>query len=371
MQRKTLITAAVAAAALATAGTMSTATATAARSGSAPHRSVVTKNLFSPLSFAVRSNGTAYIAQNFIGQLLEKKPGEPSTLVFQAKGGSAEGPNEVGAVSVRNGVVTFAVTSATGGVIKQATKTDGKWVIKTIADVGAFEKTQNPDAGSTYGFESIPDECAAQIDPAVSGPPTYTGIIDAHPYGTASTADTIYVADAAANAILEIDGQGTVSELTVLPVVPAVVTAEAAASAGFPDCTIGLTYDFEPVPTDVEVGSDGSLYVSSLPGGPEDGSAGALGAVYRVHPQSGHATKVVSGLISATGVAVAPNGDLYVSELFAGQIAKIPAGADEAQPFRSFPLPAAVELQGGQLYATVNALPSDGPPAGRLVKLGL
>ena len=57
-----------------------------------------------------------------------------------------------------------------------------------------------------------------------------------------------------------------------------------------PACVVGEEYAFEPVPTDVEFGPDGWLYVSSLPGGPEDASLGARGAVFRVNPWTGHTT---------------------------------------------------------------------------------
>jgi hypothetical protein len=369
MHRPSLAVAAVAVVALA-AGSTSAATASAPDRG--PARTIVTKGLLSPLSVAVRTNGTAYIAQNFGGSLLEKKPGKKPTQVFQAKG-SADGVNEVGAVSVHNGVVTFAVTTLSGGgVLKHATKSDGKWHVKTFADIGAFEKSENPDADVSYAFQGISDDCAAQIDPEQFGPATYTGIVETHPYATAVDGDTTYLADAAGNSVLAIAADGTVSTVAVLPVVPVEITADMAAGFGFPDCVVGLTYNFEPVPTDIEIGADGMLYVTSLPGGPEDGSAGALGAVYKVHPVSGHATLVANGFVSTTGLAIADNGDIYVSQLFTGQVSRIPAGSDTAVPFKSAALPAALEIVGDTLYATVNVLPGeDSPPDGRLVKWGI
>ena len=58
------------------------------------------------------------------------------------------------------------------------------------------------------------------------------------------------------------------------------------------------SYAVEAVPTDVEVGPDGKLYVTSLPGGPEDPSLGANGRVLRIDPATGKVTTVVGGLIS-------------------------------------------------------------------------
>ena len=59
-------------------------------------------------------------------------------------------------------------------------------------------------------------------------------------------------------------------------------------------CTVGHKFYFEPVPTDVEV-HDGLLYVTTLPGGPEDPSLGARGKVYTVDPATGDVTKIGSG----------------------------------------------------------------------------
>ena len=88
------------------------------------------------------------------------------------------------------------------------------------------------------------------------------------------------------------------------------------------------------MPTDVELGPDGWLYVSSLPGGPEDGRASApTGRVYKVNPKTGKVKLVAGGFISTVDVAVANNGDVYVAELFTGRIMRIKAGSDKVKPF--------------------------------------
>ena len=85
--------------------------------------------------------------------------------------------------------------------------------------------------------------------------------------------------------MLKVGYGGTVSTAAVLPAGdPIVVSAELAAGVGFPACVAGFSCRFEPVPADVEEGGDGWLYVTSLPGGPEDASLGARGAVYRFNP---------------------------------------------------------------------------------------
>ena len=52
-----------------------------------------------------------------------------------------------------------------------------------IANLGVYEKKNNPDGKQTYGFRNLADECAAQVPPQF-GPPTYKGIVETHPYAT-------------------------------------------------------------------------------------------------------------------------------------------------------------------------------------------
>ena len=189
------------------------------------------------------------------------------------------------------------------------------------------------------------------------GPPTYTGIVDSHPYSTYTTADGVYVGDAAGNDILWVGNNGKIKTVAVLPATAVTITPEAAEPLGIPDCVLGLDYWFEPVPTDVELGPDGWLYVSSLPGGPEDGSLGAQGRVYKVNPKSGKVKMVADGFVSTVDLAVANNGDVYVAELFTGRVLLIKAGKDKAKPFMQFAMPGAVEWTKEALYVIDNALP--------------
>jgi sugar lactone lactonase YvrE len=138
------------------------------------------------------------------------------------------------------------------------------------------------------------------------------------------------------------------------------VTAEAAEELGVPECVIGHEYGFEPVPTDVEMGPDGMLYVTSLPGGPESEALGANGSVFRVDPATGASERIVTGLVSATGLDLAPNGDMYVAQLFAGSIVRVPAGTDTPEPYKTVGLPADVEWREGRIFATTNVL-AEGP----------
>jgi sugar lactone lactonase YvrE len=234
-----------------------------------------------------------------------------------------------------------------------------------LASLFNYEKANNPDGDVKYGLGAVSKKCLSQFPK--NFPPKYTGIVESHPYGTAVDGNTVYVADAAANAILAVDN-GQVSTVAVLPAVKAPITKGMAKEIGLPDCAIGKTYKFEGVPTDVELGPDGLLYVSSLPGGEVAGK----GRILTVDPETGDVTKVLGGLSGATGVAVSDNGDIYATNLFAGSITVKPA---EGTPttFAHVPTPAAIEIVGNTLYVSTNSLPGgpSDPPAGQIVTFDL
>jgi len=335
--------------ALATVAAVTAATVTPA--SAAP----IASDLVSPLSAAVAEDGTAYVAQNFAGLLMEVPVGgDPAVAYAAPKQGT-----EVGAVSVAGDVVSFATTK--GRKTHLLTMTAGGDATR-VANIGAYESTANPDGDATYGFKGLSRNCKKGLPPFLL---PYKGIVESHPYATLPGVGTTYIADAAANAILAAAPDGTVSTVAVMPNVPVKVNRQEARANGLPRCVAGHTFRFEFVPTDVELGPDGMLYVSSLPGGPEDGSLGANGSVWRVDPATGDSTKVVGGLLSPVGVAVADNGDLYVSQLFAGQIVKVPAGSSTPEPYKSVKLPGDVEWTPEAIYATTNVL-SDGK--GKLVR---
>lgn len=318
----------------------------AAGAAQAPEPTTVAKKLVSPLSMVVAGDGTAYVAQNFAGLLTAVSPGARPEVVFAAPKGT-----EVGAVSEKGGTVHFATTK--GAATALWSMRPGGRPTK-VANLSKYEKTENPDGEQVYGFTDLDAACLAQVPAEV--PATYTGIVESHPYGSAIHKGLTYVADAAGNSIVSVKPNGKVRTVAVLPPVPVVITAEAAAANKLPACTVGHAYNFEPVPTDVEVGKGGWLYVSMLPGGPEDGSAGANGAVVKVKAKTGKVREVASGFAGATGVAVADNGDVYVAQLFGGQVSRIKAGSTTVKTYAEVMMPAAVEWADGDLYVSAEVL---------------
>lgn len=356
----------MAAATVGTAGTtiFGLTTAPAQAHQRTPHPSPVTiaSGLISPLSLAVDGRGTIYTTQNFAGQLTKISHGKTST-VFATSDGS-----EVGGVSVSGSSITFTIT----GPKTTVNRIDSRGHVRTLADVGAYEAKVNPDRRVTYGIKHLAPSCAAQFPAEV--PASYTGLVDSHPYATTIYRGDTYVADAAGNDILRIEQRGRIHTVAVLPALASVITAEAAAANGIPSCAVGKTYLFEPVPTDVEVGPGGWLYVSSLPGGPEDASLGARGSVFKVNPRNGHVVQVAKGLLGATNLAVTPRGDIYATELFGNRISYIARGSHTPKPFLNTLMPGAAEWTPRGLYATNQVLVGTDPgsaPGGQVIKIAL
>ncbi len=293
--------------------------------------------LAGPLSIDVGHRGDVLVGQSFSGAV--------SSIWWNGR--VTDLVNEPGAEAVAYGpfgTVLYTVTDEAGASLKVRLPSGATYV---LANLGRYERVHNPDAASVYGISDLTPDCAAQWPEADFGPVTYTGQIDAHPYAIAVGDDGIYIADAAANAILKVDVWGRVRTVAVLAPQPIQIPDDPSV-LGLPACVAGHTYNFEPVPTDIEVvGRTG--YVSLLPGGPEDASLGARGSVVKVDLSSGAVSPVAGGFAGATDLAVSPSGDIYVTELFAGKITEVSRHGG-THTVAELPDPAAVEWANGRLY---------------------
>lgn len=341
-----------------------------------PPARTIAEGLFSPLSLAIDHHGRALVAQNFLGELLRITPDGQRTTI-------ATSPNqEIGAVSSRGRTTYYATTvqDPAAPVATLFSKREGSKP-RVLADLAAFEAKRNPDQRVTYGFRDLPQACAAQFPEG--NPASYTGILDSHPYATHAARNKVYVADAAANAILSVRTDRRHAKpkvVAVLPAVGATATEGVLEAQDLPLCAAGHTYWFESVPTDVEQGKDGWLYVTSLPGGPEDPSLGARGSVFKVNPYTGKVRQVATGFVGAVNLALGPDGTIAVAELFGG-----PEGAGQVtlvRPWSSkrttlpLPAPGAVEWvasrRSSKLYVTTDVFGPQGPaPTAKLQVLDM
>lgn len=330
--------------------------ASASASGAAPALQTVASGLAGPLGLAVGADGTVYVSESNAGTVDSIDTHGNKHVIA----GSANNLGTAGVDVSRSGTVAYTLTSGEGAPapvgLLNSVRPNG--VVSTLGDLAALEKHRNPDHRHSYGFLNLSAACAAQIPPEIGGSP-YHGDVNSNPYAVASMADGSWVvADAGGNDLVRVRSHGHLSVVAVLPPNKTVITSAIAGAVGLPSCTVGKTYAFEPVPTDVEVGPHGLLYVTSLPGGPEDASLGARGAVYAVNPRTGHSWLVARGFLGATDLAVSASGTIYVTELFGNRVAQIKHG--RITLVRTLEQPSAIEWHKGKLYVTTGTFGPDG-----------
>lgn len=316
----------------------------------------VVDGLVGPLHLAVGPDKVVTVSEEFASKLTKIRGGT-KTPAYSAPDWDVSG------VDYRGSTLYFLESQGAGPddarPLAGSLKALDRNRVTTVTDkLGVYETTVNPDKNVQYGLSpaaaAANPTCVAQLG-ALHIPASYTGEVDSHPYALAVVGNKAYIADAGMNAILSVNlSSGAIRTVAVLPARPTTITAAQAAGMGVPACA-GLTYSFEFVPTDVEMGPDGWLYVSSLPGGPEDASLGARGAVFRVNPNNGRTQPYVTGILSPTGIALDRSGNLYIASLFGAGIYKVACGSHEARLFLPAVQAADVEVSGSTLYATTGA----------------
>ncbi|WP_285245412.1 ScyD/ScyE family protein [Pseudarthrobacter sp. fls2-241-R2A-127] len=360
------------AAAMASAGPASASTRT-------PGYDVLADGLISPLHVSAGTGRTVLVSQDFAGNLTSiRKDGSTADLAT----GTPQGWEVAG--SDTRGSTTYYLESVGAGQGDPAAlhgylkSIDSKGDVDTIANIADYERRHNPDGSQHYGFgKDVSEQCLAGW-PAFP-PVRYKGIVDSHPYALAVKDDTAYVADAGMNAVLKVNlKNGDIDTVAVLPPRTATIPAGLKIPVDMqgntmtvPDCVVGHKYAFEPVPTDVGIGPDGMLYVTSLPGGPEGPDLGARGAIFKINPWNGDTDLWADHILSPTGLAVAGNGDVYVASLFGGEILKFTCEGSRSQ-FLAVNMPADVDISGHTLYATADGLGDPAQrPSGKVIRADL
>jgi hypothetical protein len=338
----------------ATAASPKTSTRMSARFGNYPLRiRTLTKDVLAPLQFVVTPKHQVLVADSAQSAIFRVG----RTKLTKVLGGPQ--PGEIAGVDVNaRGDLAYTwsnyKTGATGvSIVRKGHK-------RLDVNLSSFEQKYNPDAKVVYGVRN-PTAAQAACVKQTGGPVSYTGIKESHPYAVKAVPGGWVVADAAGNDLIFVDNKGHRKLLAVLPSQGYTFTAADAKGLGLP-CLAGITYYFEAVPTDVELGRDGALYLTTLPGGPESPGL-ARGSVYRFTLRSHHLRRIAGGFNLATNLAVTPSGAILVTELGAGRISAVYRGRPE--PVINLAGAVAVEFRDHVLYAsTLGPTDEEGNPTG-------
>jgi len=258
------------------------------------------EGLITPLHLSAGPFGSVTVSEGVASRLTTVAGGEART-VYEAVG------RDVGGVDYDGSTLVF-VESRGGGPdtsprVSSLKAIDADGIVKTITNQLARsgiddDADRDVDHGLSVADAAANGGCVAELA-AVGIPAGYTGgamATDSHVASVAVAGSTAYVADAGAGTVLAVNlRSGAISTRTVLPVMEAVLSDESKQAVGAPSCA-GLRYGFEGVPTDVEVGPDGWLFVSAVPGGAAQDIAPPQGAVYRVDTVTDHVSHVLAKL---------------------------------------------------------------------------
>jgi hypothetical protein len=293
-----------------------------------------------PLQFSVDGK-RLYVADSRASKLY--RLGDPNPIASgPAPSAVPETSGSLPGVDARHGRIAY--TTAEGDHVNTYLNVIEHGRQRVVANLGAFEREHNPDGVNRYGVahpERLSDACKAELTKA-QVPISYTGEKDSNPYAVATLRDGSWlVADAGGNDLLRVTRHGYVQVVAVLPPQPTKITTEIAGRLQAPSC-VGITYAFEPVPTDVEL-YRGQPYVTTLPGG-----TGAAGSVYRVG-WNGSAWRIATGFQGATNLAFSPSGRLFVVQIGQGVYTPTKHGIEQVW---ALPYAAAVEWAHGRLFAS-------------------
>ncbi len=362
LSRRTVAAAAAAGVGIATITGLGAVPASAATASLGPVHTISSAYI-APLQFAVQG-GSIYVADSAASALF--KVGRSAPIAHgPAPSANPETSGDLAGVAATRDAIAYTTSTGDHKDTRLTILSHGH---TKVVSISGFEKRNNPDKRNSYGLvdaDDVSSACKAELT-AGHVPLSYRGAYDSHPYAVASLGGGSWaVADAGANDILKVDRWGHVSLIAVLPPQPLHITTAMATALGAPHCG-GVTYRFEPVPTDVEVGPHDRLYVTTLPGGPESPALGARGSVYQVG--WGWTHRIATGFVAATNLAIDSCGNIFVAQLGAGTIAEVRNG--HGVTVASLPGVAAVEWANGHLYASTAPAVTGASGPGTIVRFG-
>jgi hypothetical protein len=335
----------------------------AAAAAQAQSFEVVTSALNNPRGLAFAPNGALYVVEAGIGGTqnchvgptgprcfglsgaivrIDLRRGITETVVdglpslAPSSGASATGPHDLGFQGQGNLYFTIGfggnpalrktALGAAGSQMARVAQALPNGSVRFTADLGTYEGDNNPD-------DDLPDT---------------------NPYGILVLPGRRIVADAGANALLEISANGDIRTLAV-----------------FPEFQLPMAPVRDAVPTGLALGPDGAYYVGQLTGAP---FGVGIANVFRVPPEGGDPEIYAEGFTNIIDIAFGADGSLYVLQIaspipnFAGG-ALIRVAPDGTRTPINVPLfaPGGIAIANdGTIYVTNN---STSPGGGEVLRI--
>jgi hypothetical protein len=318
---------------------LASSSAQASAGHATPPVRTITSGLDGPYGLDIKSSTRAVITESDTGEVtsVNLRTGAQRTLIsgLQGPSGVATHANKLYVLLGGGGEEGPPPPSKYPPASLLVANKDGTGV-RVLADLMAYELKHNPDGQVQFDSSGAPYDALS------------------NPFSMIYTKWGLLIADGGANDVLRVNPRtGRISTFFVPPTAktPECLQPGAQANPG----TVGC----DPVPTGVAVRGK-YVYVSTL--GAEQPRAAAI---WKLDGRTGKVVKVWRGFTSLTGIAVAPTGTIYVSEVLygapegppppdldpstVGRITRIQNGRiTHAQ----VTMPTGLEYFGGRLYAS-------------------
>lgn len=285
---------------------------------------IVASGLDSPRGITFGSDGTLYIAEAGTGGEGPCMPGPEGGDVCFGASGSVTSLLDGVQTRIATGFPSLAAPdgSAAAGPHDVAIRGDDVYVLIGLgADPAVRDGGTIPDPSGDFAtlvrlLDSGAWETVADIAAHETAENPHDGALDSNPYSLLATADGFIVADAGGNDLLALDADNNITTLAVF----ADTMVDAPGFMGLPE---GTQIPSQAVPTTVVSGPDG-LYVGQLTGFPFP----AGGANVYTVADGGEPTVLLDGFTNISDIAVEDDGTIWVLEIAANSLlAEAPAGA--------------------------------------------
>lgn len=371
---------------LATAGLATTSLAMAATADEeSPGQTgeMVATGLYNPRHLTFAPNGDLYISESGFagGDCVTFPPEEPDGEEFEVCAGSSGAVTRLSHRGVQEQVVT-GLPSVGAGEADVAGPSDlsirGNQLMITIGMGGPpaardvfvdmhgdfYEGLASVQSAKLTGKGvQVDTEADLALFEVLNNP--HPAALDTNPNAISADGNGWLLVDAGGNDVMRLDNKGNLSLVAVLPDTEAEVPEFLLPDPLPPGLELPVIVPVEPVPTSVERGPDGSIYVSQLNGFP---FPVGQSSIWRI-AADGSMTQWATGLTNVTDLTFGPDGSLYAVEIASegllngpfGSLLRVGPGADNTEVIASgLFAPYGVAVYQDSAYVTTGAVLSGG-----------